>query len=176
MTEKEQILEALAAGRAALGEALAGVDEEMAARKPAGCGWTIVECVEHMAVSERYLLSRLRAATKQDQPPVSPEREAKIAARAANRERKIEAPDVALPAGQFGSLSEALGALDATRAEVVRWVEECGDDWRCMATDHPLFAGPVNCYETLVMIAAHPGRHAQQIAEIREGFGTELEG
>jgi hypothetical protein len=34
-------------------------------------------------------------------------------------------------------------------------------------TDHPLIPGPVTCYETLLLIAAHPGRHAKQIEGIR---------
>jgi hypothetical protein len=70
------------------------------------------------------------------------------------------------PVGRFSTLSEALAAFDVTRVEVVAWVEECRDNPRRLITDHPLIPGPVTCYETLLMIAAHPGRHAKQIEEI----------
>jgi hypothetical protein len=60
-----------------------------------------------------------------------------------------------------------MAAFDATRAQVVQWVENCTVDLRQMMTDHPLIEGPVTCKEILVMIAAHPARHAKQIAECR---------
>ena len=165
--KKQEILQALKAGRDALGDALDGVDDTLASRKPAGGGWSILDCVDHMVESERYLLSRLHAAEHADQPFEKSRREAKIAKLAADRTRRIEAPEQAHPRGRYGSLGEALEAFNATRAEVVRWVENCTGDPRRMLTDHPLIVGPVTCSETLVMIAAHPARHAKQIEEIR---------
>ena len=165
--EKLRILRELQAGREALGEAVAGVDDGMATRKPSHEAWSILDCVEHMVESERYLLTRLHAAEHTDQPFEKSRREGKIAMLAADRSRRIEAPEQAHPKGQFATLGEALAAFDATRAEVERWVENCTGDPRCMLTDHPLIVGPVTCAETLIMIAAHPARHAKQIAEIR---------
>jgi hypothetical protein len=72
-------------------------------------------------------------------------------------------------------LSEALAAFDKTRAEVVRWVQRCTGDLRCMMTDHMLIEGPVTCAEMLVMIAAHPARHAQQIGEIRAKLASSFQ-
>jgi hypothetical protein len=166
-SERQQLLAALRHGREALGTALDGLDETLAARKPANGGWSTLECMEHMVESEQYLLSRLRAATRIPQPQENPVREARIAARAADRTRPIEAPPLAHPHGRFTTLAEALSAFDATRAEVIQYLESFSDDLSCWVTDHPLIPGPVTCYETLVMIAAHPARHAQQIAEVR---------
>ena len=95
-------------------------------------------------------------------------REGKIAMLAADRSRRIEAPERVHPKGRFATLSEAVAAFDAARAEVELWVENCTGDPRCMLTDHPLIVGPVTCSETLIMIAAHPARHAEQIIEIRQ--------
>lgn len=166
-TERLETLRVLQTGRDALEDALAGVDDALARRKPSREQWSILECVEHMNESERYLLTRLRAATEIDQPFEKSRREAKIAALAADRTRRIEAPVQARPRGHFHSLAEAVTALDEVRADVVRWVENCTGDPRRMMTDHPMIEGPVTCMETLVMIAAHPARHAKQIAEIR---------
>ena len=166
--EKECLFASLNRGREALGRALEGVDEGLAARAPAKGGWSILECVEHVFITERYLLSRLRVAQHTDEPVVGREREAKIAARAANRARRIEAPPASEPKGEFATLREALAAFDATRGETVVFLEQFYDDLRCWSTDHPLFQGPVTCYETVIMMAAHPGRHAEQILEIRE--------
>jgi uncharacterized damage-inducible protein DinB len=165
--EKFGMLRELQAGRDALGEALASVDDAMAVRKPSHGAWSILDCVEHMVESERYLLTRLHAAEHAERPFEKSRREGKIAMLAADRSRRIEAPEQAHPHGRFATLGEALAAFDATRAEVVRWVESCTGDPRCMITDHPLIVGPVTCSETLIMIAAHPSRHAKQIMEIR---------
>jgi uncharacterized damage-inducible protein DinB len=165
--EKVEVLRQLQAGRDALGDELAGVDDAMAARKPASGGWSILDCVEHLVVTERYLLTRLQAATIFEQPFEKWRREAKIAALAADRTRRIEAPKQAHPHGQFATLGEAVAAFDAARAEVERWLKNCHADLRCMMTDHALIEGPVTCAEMLIMIAAHPARHAKQIEEIR---------
>ena len=166
--EKIEMLRQLQAGRDALGKAVAGVDEEMAAHKPSRESWSILDCVEHMVESERYLLTRLQAAEHSGQPFEKSRREGKIAMLAADRSRRIEAPEQAHPKGRFATLGEALEAFDATRAEVELWVKNCKGDPRSMLTDHPLIVGPVTCSETLVMIAAHPARHAKQIEEIRK--------
>jgi hypothetical protein len=170
--EKIEMLRQLQAGRDALGKALAGVDDAMSVHKPSGESWSILDCVEHMVESERYLLTRLNAAEHADQPFEKSRREGKIAALAADRSRRIEAPEQAHPRGRFATLSEAVAAFDTTRAEVECWVENCTGDPRCMMTDHPLIVGPVTCSETLIMIAAHPARHAKQIEEIRQAFAT----
>jgi uncharacterized damage-inducible protein DinB len=172
LAEKIEVLRQLQAGRDALGEALAGVDDAMAVHKPSRESWSILECVEHMVESERYLLTRLHGAEHADQPFGKSRREGKIAMLAADRSRRIEAPEQAHPHGRFATLSEAVAAFDATRAEVDRWVENCTGNPRCMMTDHPLIVGPVTCAETLIMIAAHPARHAKQIAEIRHVLAT----
>jgi hypothetical protein len=41
-----------------------------------------------------------------------------------------------------------------------------------MMTDHMLIEGPVTCAEMLIMITAHPARHAQQIVEMRAKHGS----
>jgi hypothetical protein len=170
--EKLEVLRKLQASCDALSEALAGVDNATAARKTPSGGWSILDCVEHVAVTERYLLTRLEAATLAEQPFEKWRREGKIAALASDRRRRIEAPGQAHPHGSFATVAEALAAFDTTRAEVVRWVENCAGDLRCMMTDHMLIEGPVTCAEMLIMIAAHPARHAQQIAGIRARLGN----
>jgi uncharacterized damage-inducible protein DinB len=168
--EKIEMLRQLQAGRDALGDTLAGVDDAMAAQKPSRESWSILDCVEHMVQSERYLLTRLHAAEHTDQPFEKSRREGKIAMLAADRSRRIEAPEQAHPKGRFATLSEAVAAFDKTRTEVEHWVQNCTGDPRRMLTDHPMIVGPVTCAETLIMMAAHPARHAKQIEEIRQAL------
>lgn len=167
-TEKQEILGALKEGRDALGAAVAGVDDELARREPAGGGWTILGCAEHVAISERYLLSRLTAATRVEQAQENRVREARIPERGLDRSWPVASPEGGWPTGRFASVREALADFDATRAETVGFVEGFEDDPRCWVTDHPVIPGPVNLVEILLTMAVHPARHAQQILEIRE--------
>ncbi len=166
-SEKREILDALEAGREALREALAGVDEPLAMLTPRQGGWSILECVEHVAAVEQFLLSRLRTASCSEHSHEDRRREALITRGAADRTRPREAPEEVRPGGRFGSVREALLAFDSERAGTVRFVEEFSGDPRFWVTSHPIIPGPVNCYEMLLIIALHPARHAKQIAEIR---------
>ncbi len=168
--ERQALLASLRSGRDALGLALAGVDDRLAVQKPPFGGWSILECVEHVAQVERFLLTRLHAAALSPVPFEKSNRAAKIAGLATDRTRRIEAPPKAHPHGVYATLNEALAAFDAARATVERYVEETVGDLNCWITDHPLIQGPVTCRETLIMIAAHPARHAEQIWEIRKAL------
>jgi uncharacterized damage-inducible protein DinB len=175
-TEKSRVFGELRAGRNALNTAIAGVDDELARRKPSAHAWSILGCVEHVVETERYLLSRLHAAKLVDQPFEKSRREAKIAARAADRTLRIETPAQVHPHGRFETLAAAMAAFDETRGEVELWVQNCEGDIRRMLTDHQLIEGPVTCAETLVMLAAHPARHAKQVSALRHEFATRAMG
>jgi DinB superfamily len=166
-SHRQEILQELKRGSDALREALDGVDEDLAICKPSPGRWSILECLEHLAVSEKFLMSRVREARRSDQPHGSRLREKTILDRGADRTRPAKSPEVGRPNGRFQSLNQALSCFDSVRTETICFVEGFGDDLRFWLTDHPLMPGPVNCYEMLLVIAAHPVRHAKQIAEIR---------
>lgn len=168
MTEEERrhLLGELERGARELRQALEGLEEELAARKPAPDRWSVLDCVEHVAVVEQHLLGRLEAAAPAAGPVGTLQREARIMERAGDRSRPVPAPEMAHPRGRFASVSEALAHFEAARARTVRFVAECGIDLRGQATTHPLI-GAVNAQETVLMMALHPVRHAKQIAEIR---------
>jgi hypothetical protein len=93
-------------------------------------------------------------------------REQRIRARAPDRSRPVAAPETAIPTGRFRSVDTALRAFVVSRGRTLRFVQGCTDDLREKVAQHPIL-GPVNCYEMLLMMAAHPRRHAAQIAEVR---------
>ena len=97
---------------------------------------------------------------------MSRDREAFFAAVAANRRRKIAAPEVAQPNGRFGTLAEAVDSFCRDREQTLAYIESCKEDLRRLTTDHPMI-GAVSGQETLILMMAHPFRHAQQIREMR---------
>ncbi|MGA2809118.1 MAG: DinB family protein [Terracidiphilus sp.] len=164
--EKLEILASLERGRAEILDALRDVTEEMAVRAPGPGKWSIGECVEHVAVSERYLFSQILASEDSATPLVNEAREARIAARGTDRTRKVESPATAQPNGRFSTLQAAVQDFAASRQQAIHYVRSSRDDLRSKITSHPLF-GTVNCYEMLLLLAAHSKRHAKQIEEIK---------
>lgn len=165
--EKEILLADLESGDKVLMDALRDVTEDLAARSPAPGRWSVLESVEHLAVSEEYLFGQIEASHRVEAPMVNKAREAQIAAVGRDRSKKIQSPDVGKPAGRFSTLTQAVERFQAARKKTIQFTESCAEDLRCKVTTHPMIAGPVNCYEILLMIAAHPHRHAQQIEEIK---------
>ena len=161
-----EIVNALQRGQEALLAALEGITEELAAKRAAQERWSTLECVEHLALAEDYLRSRILQAEHAGSPVVNKRREAAILARGADRTRPLVSPEAVRPTGRFASLSDALRYFLDSRAETIRYLENCSGDLRSMVTTHPLL-GSVNCQETLLLIAVHPERHARQIDEIR---------
>ena len=167
--ERQEMLRLLSEGVEELTASVTGIEEAEAVLRPAGGGWSVLDCLEHVAVTEAALLAGIRNATQAPEPQPNPEREAKIRSRALDRNRFIAAPDLVVPGGRFAQAGQALEQFLSARAETVRWVETFAEDPRGWVTTHPLVRSPVNCWEMLLMMALHPKRHAQQISDQRSG-------
>ena len=165
--ERTEILRMLAEGASDLRAAVDGVTEVEAAQHPVAAGWSVLDCLEHLAVTERELLTGVQIAVPAAERQHNPVREAKILDRALDRTRFIAAPEIVIPVSRFKSVGEALAAFESVRAETIRFVEGFEGDPRSWLTTHPLVRGPVNCFEMFLMIALHPKRHAQQIVQAR---------
>jgi uncharacterized damage-inducible protein DinB len=171
MTEqdKQVILASLEKGSAELYAALEGVTEELAERVPGVGGWSVLQCVEHVATVEAVLFSLIQGAQPADGATVHAQREAMILARGADRTNKRESPEAALPQGRFATLQEALKSFQASRARTVEFIRANEEDLRARVAVHPLM-GPLNCHEFLLLMAVHPARHARQIEEIQQSL------
>jgi hypothetical protein len=121
------------------------------------------------------MLGLVIAAERSTEPVINGRRERAIVELGANRTRKVEAPEVAIPNGRFSTLQEAVRAFLASRQQTMEFVESCHEDLRTLLTDHPVL-GRLNGHETLLVIAVHPVRHAGQIEEIRRGVRQPADG
>jgi DinB superfamily len=165
--DKADVLEMLQAGMDSLSEALRGIDESAARCRPQTDSWSVLECVEHLALTERALLQRLKEARVCDQSSEDRAREAKFQDLALNRARRIEAPGPVRPGTGSTTLAQAVEEFKEARRETIAFVEDFRGDLRWRVAQHPLITRPVNCYEMLILMAMHPRRHALQIAETR---------
>jgi hypothetical protein len=167
MNDRDQLLVNLNAGRGELLAAVEGMTDELATAKPPSGGWSALECVEHVATVEMLLLRRLKTQSVAVEEELSREREVALYARlTALRGRKVEAPEYTHPKGRYATLGEAVAAFLEAREHTVHWLERCDFDLRRRAVEHPLL-GPASAYEFILIMAAHPARHAHQILEAR---------
>src|SRR5215470_12846187 len=153
--ERLELSNDLQSGKQALADALAGVSEELARRKPAPEKWSILECMEHLAVAETHMLGKTLAGSAVAEPRINSMREKVIRERGADRTRRVESPEVARPTGRFPTLEKATETFNTSRDQAIRFVETCEDDLRARITEHPVI-GSVNSYENLLIMAAHP--------------------
>ena len=168
--KKREVLALLEQGRAALLAALEGVSDETAAHTPGEGRWSVLDCVEHMAVSEDYLFSQIGIATSSEGPLTNETREAKMLAFGADRSRRIESPPEGHPKGIFRTLPDAVDHFLASRKRTMEFVEANEEDLRTKATWHPIL-GVANSHEMLLSIGVHCLRHVRQIEEIKADLG-----
>jgi hypothetical protein len=153
MNDRDRLLAALNAGRGELLAAVEGMTDEQAAAKPAGGGWSVLEIVEHVAIGEKMLRRLLKTRSVAVEEELS-------------RGRKVESPEFVRPTGRYASLGEAVVAFLDARERTLEWLGKCDFDLRRRKVEHPL-AGTVSAYEFILIMAAHPARHARQIQEGR---------
>ena len=167
--EREKALGLLNRSRQTLLDAVNGVTEEEARWKPEPGRWSILEYVEHLAVSDDELIALIKRSLA---TPARPETEAERR----ERETKIRetpvprganhAPQLLRPHDRFATLSEAVAAFLAARERSVEYARSTQDDLRSHFTDHSVL-GPLDGYQWLVGNARHAETHAAHIRELR---------
>ncbi len=172
LTEKERqrAVDRLTNTRQLLIDAVAGVTEEQARWKPAPDRWSILEYVEHLAVSDDELVAMIERSLK---TPAQPETEEQRKA----REQKIRetpvprgvnrAPETLQPGGRFASLSDAVAAFLAARERTLEYARTTQADLRSHFSPHTVL-GPLDGYQWLNGNAHHVETHSAHIREIRE--------
>ena len=161
----EQILDKLKSGRDQYLAGLAEIPEARASVKPAGEGWTILECAEHVAIVELGLFRRISSESTVLREEAGRHREALYLAHALDRSRKLAAPEPARPSGRFATLQEAGAVFGRNRDRTIAWVESCGENLRLRSLEHPAL-GTMNAYECLILMALHPLRNLQQMRDL----------
>ncbi len=164
-SERAEILQLLRDSREALLEAVAGLSPAQSAFKLAPDHWSVLECVEHVALSEDVMFRSVAEEFAVSPPPESRERETRIVRGSVDRSRKFTTPEAIRPSGRFASLPEAVAHFRKSRERTIAFVETCREDLRCRASHHPLW-GPLTGHECLLLLAVHPARHAEQIREV----------
>jgi len=168
--EREKALALLNRSRTTLREAVAGVTVEEAQWKPSPDRWSILQYVEHLAISDDGLVAMVKRIMSEPATPETPEeraaREQRIREtpipRGANR-----APQALQPPGRFASVDEAMQAFEAARDRSLAFAGTVEGDLRSHFANHGVL-GPLDAYQWLLGNARHVETHSGHIRELRE--------
>jgi hypothetical protein len=137
--------------------------------KPGPDRWSIAECVEHIAITERLILAGMRKALAAPPAPgkFNQDRDGQILTKMTNRENRVQAPQEIRPTGlpEYATRESGIAAFAKIRQRSREFAETTQADLRAHGFPHPFF-GDLDVYQWLFMLAGHASRHTLQIEEV----------
>ncbi len=169
--ERDRAMSELHATRKQFLDAIAGLTPEQWKFKPAEGAWSIAECAEHITLAEDSLFEMV---TKQIMAsPADPARreaakvtDETVLTGVADRSRKATAPESLRPAGKWATARELADHFRTSRDRTIAYVRTTDAELRDHFMSQPAL-GDMDAYQWILMIAAHSGRHVQQINEVK---------
>ena len=162
----------LVASRAALGAAVHSIAAPLRQQRPGPEQWSAAEVLEHLAIVERTFTGRVadalgaaRAAGLADEAGDRAPLPDAIETRMADRVNKRSAVDAFKPSGALDA-AQAWSAVESGHQRLRAIV--AGADGLALSQvtlDHQFF-GTMTVYQWVELMAAHEGRHAEQINDI----------
>jgi hypothetical protein len=152
-------------------KSIKGLSEAQLNFKPDSSTWSVAECVEHIALSEKSIFAWGQSSLKN---PAEPAKRAEIKldektmiSRITDRSGKVKAPEFLQPKRNFATVAAAVKAFTEQRTKTMAYVKITQDDLRNHFVVHPLL-GTLDAYQVIVMTAAHGKRHTLQIEELKK--------
>jgi hypothetical protein len=94
----------------------------------------------------------------------TPEVDQKLVAMIQNRSQKATAPEPLVPGKKFATPADAAKAFIEARDKTIAYVKSTNDDLRTHTGPGPV--GPMDAYQTLLLLSSHTLRHTAQIKEV----------
>ena len=171
--ERELVSKNLAESRERLLLMAQGLTPEQLRYRPGPDRWTIAEILEHITVVEGRAIRIVGKAL--EAPPDFSKRSAmdgrgqELFEKVAGRAARLKAPEPALPMGRWKD-EELLPEFEVARRRTRDFVATTDADLRHHFFPHPVF-GEVDCYQWLLIVAAHCDRHRLQGEEVMAADG-----
>lgn len=172
--QRTYAIDALSSTRHSLRQSVTDLSDAQINFKPDADRWSIAECVEHIALVESGIFGGIQKGMSY---PANPEKRADVqhedvfvikAVR--SRTVTLPAPDPFVPTGRYGSLAGSLRAFEEQRQVAIDYVTTVTDDLRTHYFRH-IALGWLDCYQAILLLAAHSERHRKQIEEVKASPG-----
>lgn len=157
-----------------LQDAIKNLSEAQLNWKPADSVWSIAECVEHIALSEKNLFDYGQSSLKEAANP-DKRKELKfsndqdIIKLVTDRSFRVKTREGFIPSNQFGSAQKSLDVFVERRNGLIDYIKKTDDDLRNHFVMTPL--GMFDTYQFLIFLSGHTRRHTLQIEEVKANPG-----
>ncbi len=155
--------------RRALAKEISGLTETQLNWKPADSVWSIADCVEHIAISEKNLFDWAMSTLKE---PANAGRRSELKAddegvkkMITDRSFKVKTSETFKPTGQFGNTDGSHKAFKERRTALINYMKHTQDDLRNHFATTPM--GLLDTYQLLIFLSGHTKRHTMQIAALK---------
>ena len=148
---------------------VAGLSEAQLTWKAADSVWSVADCIEHIAISEKNIFDWAMATLKE--PANAAKRselkldDAAVKKMLSDRSQKMKAPETFKPTGQFGNSAGSMKAFNERREALISYMKNTQDDLRNHFATTAM--GLLDTYQVFILLSAHTKRHTLQIAEIK---------
>lgn len=170
--DREAGLQYLDQTRDRLVAAVSGLSESQATFKSGDDRWSIAQIVEHIAITEEFLL-RMVQDNVMKAPAGAPDRNVKdvdalVKKAISSRDVRVKAPEQVQPSAS-APLQESLERFLAARNKTNEFLKSTAG-LRDHVAESPL-QKPLDAYQWLIYIPAHCERHTAQIDEVKASAG-----
>ena len=167
--EREHAVNYLVQSRDNLLRTVRGLSREQLRFKPAPDRWSVADCLEHLTLVEnRRIGDGIPAALQQPSDPARRSafegRDEELVQLVTSRARRAHAPEPGRPTGRWPH-DRLIPEFEGARKRSADLVATTQADLRKYFSIHPLF-GDLDCYQWLLLVAAHTDRHRAQIEEV----------
>ena len=157
----------------ALIKEIKGLSESQLKWKPLDSVWSIAECVEHIALSEKNLFDMTMGCLKGNADP-SKRSQLKFSDEAVkkfitDRSFRVKTREGFIPTGQFGNTEQTLATFNEKREALIKYMKDTKDDLRNHFAEMPF--GLLDTYQMLLFLSGHTKRHTLQIEELKANPG-----
>ncbi len=136
--------------------------------KPAPDRWSVAECLEHLITVENRCLDGITNALRE--PPDATKRSAfdgrddELLQVVTDRGHRRQAPDLVKPSNRW-PCDQLVREFEAVRQRSIDLASNISEDPRRHFFAHRAF-GDLDCYQWMLLVAAHGDRHRAQIEEV----------
>ncbi len=138
--------------------------------KSAADRWSVAECIEHITLTEGFILGNINNALQQAAgSSASGMGDDGLLQIVVDRSTRAKGPERVMPTGRWAH-DRVLGEFESARERTAEFAATTDVQLRQHAFPHPML-GTLDCYQWLLLIGAHGERHRAQAEEVMANAG-----
>ncbi len=167
--ERNMLVDYLEESRDHMKTVIKGLSEEQLNFIPEKGGWSIANCVEHLAIAEKAFSGFIEKTVATEPNPALRDslklKDGQLMGLLTDRSQKFKTAEPFEPTGKFGSHKAAVKAFLALRKDHIAYVKTTEDDLR-NRFNYDLPFGMVDGVQVIIFAAGHTERHILQMEAI----------